>query len=143
MCFIDSSCHIITKRYLFKILFLISAGCSGIGFLIPPRICNDRALTIFKHFLTFIHLLTLNKIIKSTKYYKFRAVITCKFIFIPTLTRHPPHIPVPSTIIVFKLGSRCSIGRVVSATFFIIITGPIAKTKSIFHRLQALLSEDL
>ena len=44
----------------------------------------------------------------------------------PTVTRHAPHIPVPSTMIVFRLASVGILYlAVVSATNFIMIAGPI------------------
>ena len=49
-------------------------------------------------------------------------------------TRQPPHMPVPSTIIEFRLTTvLIPCGRVVSATACIIRGGPIASTKSIFR----------
>src|SRR5208282_588859 len=54
------------------------------------------------------------------------------WLFPPTSTRHPPHIPVPSIMIGFKLTIvfiPCS--RVRSATAFIIGTGPTASTSLI------------
>ena len=51
------------------------------------------------------------------------------------ITRQPPHIPVPSTMIELRLttvGIPC--GRVASATARIIGMGPMARTKSIAGR---------
>ena len=51
----------------------------------------------------------------------------------PTCTRQPPHMPVPSTMIGFRLTSvLMPCGRVVSATARIIGIGPMASTRSIF-----------
>ena len=50
----------------------------------------------------------------------------------PTLTRQPPHIPVPSTMIGFRLTMVLRPwGRVVSAQAFIMMGGPMATTSSI------------
>ena len=54
------------------------------------------------------------------------------FVSSPTCTRQPPHIPVPSTMIGFRLTIVLILyGLVVSATVFIIITGPITTTSAI------------
>ena len=53
------------------------------------------------------------------------------FVFPPTLTRHPPHIPVPSIMIVFReTVVGMAKGFVTAAHPFIISAGPIAKTLS-------------
>ena len=54
-----------------------------------------------------------------------------------TRTRHPPHMPVPSTMIEFRLTTvgMCSL-RVTSATARIIGIGPTASTRSIFTPLS-------
>ena len=55
------------------------------------------------------------------------------FVSPPTVVRHPPHMPVPSIMIELRLTMVLRLwGLVTSATALIMMTGPMARTRSIF-----------